>query len=157
MHMFICPYHIYMAKNCELLLRGEPRTCHLFLLYITKKKSKWWLHLNMTASVQEGHNKGITGILKIPAHSLRQHENSHKINTSMALWSREFQIIYFILNTLFLYPKSYFKEVCQFGINFHVLFCRWWTGLGRFLTGVRTTISIICRFKIFFVICQTRK
>ena len=39
MHMFICPYHIYMAKNCELLLRGEPRTCHLFLLYITKKKA----------------------------------------------------------------------------------------------------------------------
>lgn len=60
------------------------------------------------------------------------------------------------LNTPFLYPKSYFKEVCQFGINFHVLFCWWWTGLGRFFTGVCTTISIICKFKIFFVICQRK-
>lgn len=74
----ICSFVLitFIWLRTELLLRGEPQTCHLFLLYITKKKSKWWLHLNMTASVQVGNNKDITGILKIPAHSLRQHDKN---------------------------------------------------------------------------------
>lgn len=46
------------------------------LVYHKEKKQMMITSQHDCISVQVGNNKGITGILKIPAHSMRQHDKN---------------------------------------------------------------------------------